>query len=209
MQFFKQNFIISALVVWCNTELQYFASQLIKHYLTKGTPLESVAKTVQNVREPCAKLTEIGLDLSYYMEGLIRGPLEQLIEESRFRLIETIGRTEESWVPYNLQTKSNLRQLLKEINVLGIDMNSFVTGDTFINLTQSTVNFCRHFLSVTESCASLGKNEILKPECENLLKDLFLAQHKVKPSGSMSVDVSLKISGGFSNFNKKNFFDFS
>lgn len=180
----------SALVVWSNDELQYFSQQLIKHYLTKGTSLETVAKVVESVREPCAQLTKIGLDLSYYMEGLLRGSLEQLIEESRCRLIENIGRTEEIWQPYNLGSKSNLRVLVKELNAMGIDLTELVTGDTWINLTQSTVNFCRHFLSVTESCATIGKNSILKPDCEQLLIDLFVTQHNIKPSATQNVDVS-------------------
>ncbi|XP_070493868.1 exocyst complex component 8 [Chironomus tepperi] len=179
--FQKQAACTAALTVWCNDELQYFSQQLIKHYLTKGTNLETIAKVIESVREPCSELTKIGLDLSSHMEGLWRVTLEQLIDESRHRLIENIGRTEEIWQPYNLVSKSNLRVLLKEINSLGIDMNEHVTGDTFINLTQSTVNFCRHFLSVTESCAIIGKNSVLKPDCEKLLRDLFVTQHNIKP----------------------------
>ncbi|KAG4076121.1 hypothetical protein HA402_011467 [Bradysia odoriphaga] len=179
---------ISTLVVWCNTELQYFASQLIKHYLTKGTQLETVAKCVEGVRNPCAQLTEIGLDLSYHMEGLLRNTLEKLIEESRIRLVETIGRTEDLWQPYNLQTKSHLKTLLRELDTVGIDLQSQVTGDTWINLTQTTVNFCRHFLSVTESCGYLAKNETLKVNVEMLLRDMFLAQYECKPSGTTTVD---------------------
>lgn len=178
-----------ALVVWCNAELQYFASQLIKHYLTKGSQLEDVAKLVEGVRKPCAQLTEIGLDLSYHMEGLLRGTLEQLIEESRYRLIDTIGRTEKVWTPYNLQTKSNLRSTLRDLEAAGINMKEQVTGDTWINLTQSTVNFCRHFMSVTESCALLARNDSLKNNVEVLLKDLFLAQYSSKPSSNVAVDV--------------------
>lgn len=181
----------SALVVWSNDELQYFSQQLIKHYLTKGTSLETVAKVVESVREPCSQLTKIGLDLSYYMEGLLRNTLEQLIEESRYRLIENVGRTEEVWQPYNLGSKSNLKVLVKELSAMGVDLTELVTGDTWINLTQSTVNFCRHFLSVTESCAIIGKNSILKPDCEQLLKDLFITQHNIKPTGN--VDVSFAI----------------
>lgn len=181
----------SALVVWSNDELQYFSQQLIKHYLTKGTSLETVAKVVESVREPCSQLTKIGLDLSYYMEGLLRNSLEQLIEESRYRLIENIGRTEEIWQPYNLGSKSNLRVLVKELNAMGVDLTELVTGDTWINLTHSTVNFCRHFLSVTESCATIGKNSILKPDCEQLLKDLFITQHNIKPTAAQNIDVSL------------------
>jgi exocyst complex component 8 len=154
----------SALVVWSNDELQYFSQQLIKHYLTKGTSLETVAKVVESVREPCSQLTKIGLDLSYYMEGLLRGPLEQLIEESRYRLIEAISRTEEVWQPYNLGSKSNLRVLVKELNVMGIDLTELVTGDTW--------------------------NSILKPDCEQLLKDLFITQHNIKPLATQNVDVS-------------------
>ena len=189
--FQSQMACTSALVVWSNDELQYFSQQLIKHYLTKGTSLEVVAKVVESVREPCSQLTKIGLDLSYYMEGLLRGPLEQLIEESRCRLIEAIGRTEEVWQPYNLGSKNSLRILVKELNVVGIDLTEHVTGDTWINLTQSTVNFCRHFLSVTDSCATLGKNSILKPDCEQLLKDLFISQHNIKPLATQNVDVSI------------------
>ena len=180
----------SALIVWCNTELQHFASQLIKHYLTKDTQLEAVARCVEGVREPCAKLTEIGLDLSYHMEGLLRSTLEQLLEEARFRLIDSIGRQEEVWQPYNLQSKTSLRNQLKEFDQLGLDMRSHVTGDTWINLTQITVNFCRHFLTTTESCAFLAKYESLKTDAELLLRDLFLAQHNCKPPSTISVDLN-------------------
>ncbi|XP_065076645.1 exocyst complex component 8 [Ochlerotatus camptorhynchus] len=180
----------SALIVWCNMELQYFASQLIKHYLTKDTQLEMVAKVVEGVREPCTKLTEIGLDLSYHMEGLLRNTLDKLLEEAKYRLVDSIGRTEDVWQPYNLQTKTNLRNVLKEFDALGLDMKPLVTGDTWINLTQTTVNFCRHFMTTTESCAYLAKYDSLKLDAEMLLKELFLAQHVVKPHSSMSVDLN-------------------
>jgi exocyst complex component 8 len=135
--------IIAALVVWCNMELKYFASQLIKHYLTKGTPLETVAKFVEGVRSPCAKLTEIGLDLSYHMEGLLRNALEGLIEESKLRILETIGRTEDVWQPYNLQTKSHLKMLLKDFDALGIDLSNQVTGKILkINLRTILFHIC-------------------------------------------------------------------
>lgn len=178
------------MVVWANFELQYFASQLIKHYLTKGSSLEVVAKCVEGVRKPCAKLTDIGLNLLYHMEGLLRTTLEQIIEESRIRLIETISRTEKVWQPYNLQTKSNLRSILREFESHGIDMKSQVTGDTWINLTQSTVNFCRHYMTICESCAILAKIEALRPNVEQLLNDMFVAQHSIKPSPHVTVDVS-------------------
>lgn len=160
--------------------MQYFAAQLIKHYLNKGTHLADVARCVEGVRRPCAQLTEIGLDLSYHMEGLLRSSLEQIVEESRARLCETIGRTEEVWQPYNLQTTQRLRETLADMDAMGIDMKSQVTGDTWINLTASTVNFCRHFLGVTESCGLLAKNETLKLNVEVLLKDLFMAQYNVQ-----------------------------
>lgn len=123
------------------------------------------------------------------MEGLLRNSLEQLVEESRIRLVETIGRSEDVWQPFNLQTKSHLKTLLRELDAVGINMESQVTGDTWINLTQTTVNFCRHFLSVTESCGYLAKNETLKINVEVLLRDMFLAQHECKPSGTTTVDV--------------------
>lgn len=71
-------------------KLQYFASELTKHYLTKDTQLEMVA-CVECVSDPCPKLTDIGLD---YMEGLYRNTLEQLVEKAKFLLVDSIGRTE-------------------------------------------------------------------------------------------------------------------
>lgn len=124
------------------------------------------------------------------MEGLLRHTLEQIIEESRLRLIETISRTEKVWQPYNLQTKSNLRTLLREMEAMEIDMKPQVTGDTWINLTQSTVNFCRHYLSICESCAILAKIEALRSHTQTLLQDLFLAQYNSKPNPNVTVDVS-------------------
>ncbi|XP_050068994.1 exocyst complex component 8 [Anopheles maculipalpis] len=180
----------SALIVWCNMELQYFASQLIKHYLTKDTQLEMVAKVVEGVREPCLKLREIGLDLSYHMEGLLRSTLGQLLDEARYRLVDSIGRTEDPWQPYNLQTKTGLRSLLKEFDVLGIDFRAYVTGDTWINLTQATVNFCRHLLQTTESCAYLAKYDSLQRDAEILIRELFLSQHSNKPPNSLNADMN-------------------
>ena len=183
------TFVHVALVVWCNLELQYFASQLIKHYLTKGSQLEAVARCVDGVREPCAKLSEIGLDLLYHLEGLLRTTLEDILKESGNRLIDTISRTEKVWQPYNLKTKSDLRSCLRDLDALGIDMKAHVTGDTWINLTQSTVIFCRHFLSICESCAILGKMEAIRSHTQILLRDLFLAQYSSKPDPNVSVDV--------------------
>ncbi|XP_058450299.1 exocyst complex component 8 isoform X2 [Malaya genurostris] len=180
----------SALIVWCNMELQYFASQLIKHYLTKDTQLEMVAGVVEGVRKPCSKLTDIGLDLSYHMEGLLRNTLEQLLDEAKFRLVDSIGRTEDIWQPYNLQTKTNLRTIVKEFDTLGLDLKPLVTGDTWLNLTQTTVNFCRHFLTTAESCAYLAKYDSLKLDTEILLKELFLAQHGIKPHGIPGIDLN-------------------
>uniref|UniRef100_A0A182NSP8 Exocyst component Exo84 C-terminal domain-containing protein n=1 Tax=Anopheles dirus TaxID=7168 RepID=A0A182NSP8_9DIPT len=180
----------SALIVWCNMELQYFAAQLIKHYLTKDTQLEMVAKVVEGVREPCLKLREIGLDLSYHMEGSLRSTLSQLLDEARYRLVDSIGRTEDPWQPYNLQTKTGLRTVLKEFDLLGIDFRAYVTGDTWINLTQATVNFCRHLLQTTESCAYLAKYDSLQRDAELLIRELFLSQHSVKPPNSLNADMN-------------------
>lgn len=83
--------------------------------------MEAVAKCVEGVRKPCAKLTEIGLNLLYHMEGLLRTTLEQIVKDSRERLIETISRTEKVWQPYNLQSKSNLRSVLREFENHGIE----------------------------------------------------------------------------------------
>lgn len=198
----NESFFIAALVVWANNELQYFAGQLKKHYLTKGSNLETIANCTERVRKPCAKLTEIGLDLSYHLEGLLRLHLEDLIKDSRDRLLETMGRTEDPWQPYNLQSKINLKRMLLDLDRLGIDMKAHAIGDTWINLTQSTVNFTKHFLQINNHCAHLAKGESLVACCQLLLRDLWQAQYTMKPSLGLSVDVSSNC------FSSIHFFDF-
>lgn len=152
--------------------------------------MEAIAKCIEGVRKPCAKLTEIGLDLSYHLDGLLRADLDELINESRLRLLETIGRTEDVWQPFNLQTKSNLKRLLLELDALGINLRPHTTGDTWINLTQSTVNFTRHYLQLTQHSGYLAKSEALSQSCQLLLRDFLFAQHAIKPASGLSVDVS-------------------
>lgn len=129
------------------------------------------------------------MDLSYHLEGLLRSSLEQLVDESRMRLIESLSRTEDNWQPHNLQTRSNLKNFLKDFNIIGIDLSSEVTGDTWINLSVSTLNFCRHYITVVESCAYLAKTDTILLNVEVLLRDLFKCQYSMKPNPHLVVDV--------------------
>lgn len=180
----------SALIVWANDELNYFTQQLIKHFLTKGTNMEVVASVVENVREPCSRLTEIGLDLSYYIDGILRCPIEMLMEESKQRIIETINRTDENWQPYNLMTKNSIRMLLKEFSSYGIMLDQYVTGEIYLTLSPSTIQFSRLYLKVTQSYSIVARNSILKPTCERILRDIFLAHYNLKPASQQNIDVS-------------------
>lgn len=93
-------------VVWCDAELQYFANQLRKPYLIKGSHLGVIGKCVERLGKSWAKLREIGSDLSYHLEALLSAVLDELTKKSRTRLLETIGPTEDVCQPYSLQTKT-------------------------------------------------------------------------------------------------------
>lgn len=53
-----------------------------------------------------------------------------------------------------------------------------------------TLNFCRHYINVTDSCSLLAKNESVIRETETLLKDLFIAQYTINISTNTNIDVS-------------------
>lgn len=95
-----------------------------------------MAKVVESVREPCTKLTKLGLDLTHHMEGLLRNTIIQLLEVSTYRLLEAIGRTEDVWQPYNLQSKTNIHNMVKEYSLIGIDLRPLVTGNFCLPLVQ-------------------------------------------------------------------------
>jgi hypothetical protein len=118
--------------------------------------------------------------------------LEVLCEAEKQRLIEAINRTDEDWQPYNLVSRNSIRTLLKEFNGFGIKLDDYVTGEIYLNLSQSTVQFCRLFLKITESYSIVARNSIMKPTCERILRDLYLAHYNLKPSATQqNVDVRL------------------
>ncbi|XP_033104585.1 exocyst complex component 8-like [Anneissia japonica] len=165
----------SAFVVWANAELKGYVNHFSRQALAKQTNLSVVAECVIIARTYCSKLSAIGLDLLFALNGLlvkgIRDALyynkDQLIEAARHRNIE------EKWYQMNLRNPSSANALVQEMVQCGIPMfPKFVTGGCFIDLSPSMVAFSKLLLAFVNDVLKLYTPEIY-PDLIDIVKDVF------------------------------------
>ncbi|XP_026465059.1 exocyst complex component 8 [Ctenocephalides felis] len=187
--FANEKSCFSAFVVWTGVELGVFISHLVKHWMSPGTPLQDIAVCVDAVRKPCSQLTELGLDLGYRLEGLLRIPVEKALQDWKTRLCDSaITRNDDRWQPTNLHHKAAVKALIDEMKSYGIDVQSYISGDTWITLSPSTLSFTKQFILIGTACGVLGMPVERRHLSEALLCDMFSAHIKVRPSQSEKVD---------------------
>lgn len=79
------------------------------------------------------KLCEYGVDINYQLDGSLRSHLTKALQESRDKIIDLLKRksAEAKWIPLNLSTKSGLARCLQEHTEMGLNLESYVTGNKF------------------------------------------------------------------------------
>ena len=78
------------------------------------------------------QLVDIGLDLTYYLEGELRGPVERWLRDAREKLIESVKlrALEDKWRPVNLMNKSGIQRFADDMNEIGIvSVHSWIYGE--------------------------------------------------------------------------------
>ncbi|XP_071451392.1 exocyst complex component 8 [Hetaerina americana] len=155
----------SAFVVWVGGELNQFASHLVKQVFMPQTSISTLAECVSAVRAECEQLSELGLDVRYQVDGLLRAPLSRSLAEAKEKLAESVKLRagEDRWRPMNLQSRAGLTRFLQDCSAIGLDkpLQAHISGECWLTLTSNTVAFGKLFLTLLEDCIKLATPELM------------------------------------------------
>ncbi|KDR14056.1 exocyst complex component 8 isoform X2 [Zootermopsis nevadensis] len=168
----------SAFVVWAGSELTHLTSHLIKQIFMPQSSITMLAECITCVRIQCDQLCELGVDLRYQLDGLLRTPLTRALRDAREKLVDAVKlrAAEDKWRPMNLQSKAGLTKFLQEMSDIGIaSIHTYVTGDCWLGLTGNTVAFSKLYLTLLEDCLRLATPELLYT-VDEVLSGVFQAQ---------------------------------
>ncbi|XP_017784758.1 PREDICTED: exocyst complex component 8 [Nicrophorus vespilloides] len=153
----------SAYVVWASNELNLFSAHFIKQAFMPQTPLSVLTECVVLVRLQCERLCSYGIDLCYQLDGALRTPLSRALKDTRDKFIDAIKvrSLDDKWIPLNLKSKMGLARFLQENNEMGLILDSYVTGDCWLQLTANTMAFTKLYLALIEDCLKLQTSDLL------------------------------------------------
>ncbi|KAH6934430.1 hypothetical protein HPB50_024219 [Hyalomma asiaticum] len=158
--FSSNNSCASSFVVWAKDQLQNFVKLFSNHVFTTQVSLSVATECILAVRTNCERLWEIGLDLSFFLEKLLKNDVERIITDSRDKALEAIKlrAAEDRWRPQNLYNKAGLQKLLDDMNNLGIsNISAYVYGkyECWLSLSSNTVSFSKTFLNLLDDLLKL------------------------------------------------------
>lgn len=167
----------SALVVWAGSELTHLTSHLVKQVFMPQSPISTLSECVVSIRGQCDQLCELGIDLRYQLDGLLRSPLQRALNDARDKAVEAVKlrATEDKWHPTNLGSKDALTKFVMETGLTPGHMQKYVQGESWIALSASTVALTRQYLALLEDCLRLCTTE-LAHTVDQVLTDVFSAQ---------------------------------
>ncbi|XP_077510843.1 exocyst complex component Exo84 [Amblyomma americanum] len=156
--FSSNNSCASSFVVWAKDQLQNFVKLFSNHVFTTQVSLSVATECILAVRTHCERLWEIGLDLSFFLEKLLKNDVERIISDSRDKALEAIKlrAAEDRWRPQNLYNKAGLQKLIDDMNNLGVSgISSYVYDECWVSLSSNTVSFCKTFLNLLDDLLKL------------------------------------------------------
>lgn len=77
------------------------------------------------------QLCELGIDLRYQLDGLLRSPLQRALNDARDKAVEAVKlrATEDKWRPTNLGSKDALTKFVMETGLSPGHMQKYVQGN--------------------------------------------------------------------------------
>ena len=95
-----------------------------------------MAECVALVRAQSELLVEIGLDVTFYLEGELRLPVERCLRDAREKLMESVKHRamEDRWRPVNLNSRTGLARFTDDMKEIGIaSVHAWVYGNFDLN----------------------------------------------------------------------------
>jgi len=176
----KNQVCASAFVIWSRNEVSKFSNNFKKHVFTPQSTLTTVADCVSLFRSQCEQLIDIGLDLTFFLEGEIRLPVERCLMDAREKLMESVKvrAIEDKWRPISFANKSGIRRLANDMNEIGVtSIEAWVYDERWIGLTINTINFSKAFMTFLDDALKLPTTDS-KIFVDDILYDIFYAQLK-------------------------------
>lgn len=168
----------SAFVIWARCELLRFVQIFSRHVFTMQVALSTVAECVSMVRVRCQQLCEIGLDLVFVLDGVVRTDVENMVIESKNKLVEAVKlrAADDKWLPQNLQNKAGISRFLEDMMDIGISgIVSFIYDECYVSLSLNTTTFCKAYMNYCEDLMKLY-TPTMQPHIVSSLVEGFQAQ---------------------------------
>eukprot|EP00058_Branchiostoma_floridae_P005069 XP_002590557.1 hypothetical protein BRAFLDRAFT_124535 [Branchiostoma floridae] len=170
--FSSNNGCCSAFVVWAKSELETFVGMFARQVFSSKISLSMVAECVEMAQHNCDKLCEIGLDLTFALHSLLVKDVRRAMHDGRDQIVEAVRHRsmEEKWRAYNLLTPQACRELVKEMEDLGLSsFKSLMYDDCWIKLTPNTITYTRQLLQFVDQCLKLYQPELHMVLVENVM----------------------------------------
>jgi hypothetical protein len=154
----------SSFVVWCMNELQEFCKRC-EPVIFKNVPLTTVTDCLIAIRKECTSLTAIGLDLSFRMMSNFHVQILEALSNEKEDIINqcSLSATPEKWKPLDLENDPpRLAAIIMGMENLGVkDFKNKIRGGGVIDLSQTTITFCRLLINFVDDVRKLYIPELL------------------------------------------------
>ncbi|KAK9500474.1 hypothetical protein O3M35_001731 [Rhynocoris fuscipes] len=165
---------ISAFVVWMSMEVSHFMSHFIKQVFMPQTSLNALAESVDILRKQSLQMRELGMDVSYQLNGHLLTPVNKALLETKDKLFDAVKLrcSEDTWRP-SYQNRAALVKLEQEMSSMGLpSVHQYVTDGGWLELTSNTLSFVKLYYSLLEDSLTLAWSD-LEHTIGKILFDVF------------------------------------
>lgn len=138
----------SAFVVWVSMEVSHFLSHIIKQVFIPQTPLGTLAECIDIIRKQSQQMCELGLDLSYQVNGQTMTAVTRAVAEAGEKAVDAVKvrAAEDPWRP-SRQTQQSVNKIQSE---LGLPVSEYLADDGVFELTANSLSFAKLLSSLTD-----------------------------------------------------------